>query len=104
MSFTSIHFLIFFPIVTILYFILPFRFRWSLLIVASYYFYMSWRPWYALLIVFVTIVSFVFGQWIAGAANLSSRRLYLIIGCTIDLSVLFVFKYFDFFNTQTHEL
>jgi D-alanyl-lipoteichoic acid acyltransferase DltB (MBOAT superfamily) len=65
---------------------------------------MSWRPWYALLIVFVTIVSFFFGQWIAASGNPRSRLLYLISGCAIDLSVLFVFKYFDFFNTQTRDL
>lgn len=53
---------------------------------------------------FVTIVSFPFGQWIVAAESPRSRSLYLIIGCAIDLSVLFVFKYVDFFNTQTRDL
>jgi alginate O-acetyltransferase complex protein AlgI len=39
MSFTSLHFLVFFPVVTLLYFAIPFRLRLSLLVIASYYFY-----------------------------------------------------------------
>jgi alginate O-acetyltransferase complex protein AlgI len=104
MSFTSIHFLIFFPVVTRLYFIVPYRMRWALLVAASYYFYMSWRPWYALLLLFATAVSFVCGLLIAGEDDLKRRRAWLIAGCAINLAVLFVFKYFDFFNTQTRDL
>ena len=44
MLFNSIDFLIFFPIVTLLYFTLPKRVRWVWLLIASYYFYMSWNP------------------------------------------------------------
>jgi len=104
MSFTSLHFLAFFPIVTLLYFKVPLRFRWGLLVVASYYFYMSWRPWYALLLIFATVVSFRCGLLIAAEQSPRWRRIYLIAGCSINLAVLFVFKYFDFFNTQTRDL
>ena len=104
MSFTSLHFLLFFPIVTRLYFIVPYRMRWVLLVAASYYFYMSWRPWYALLLLFATAVSFVCGLLIGAEENPKRRRAWLIAGCAINLAVLFVFKYFDFFNVQTREL
>jgi len=44
MFFNSLQFLVFFPVVCALYFATPNRFRWVLLLAASYYFYMSWRP------------------------------------------------------------
>lgn len=100
MSFTSLHFLLFFPVVTRLYFIVPYRMRWVLLVAASYYFYMSWRPWYALLLLFATAVSFACGLLIGAEEDPKRRRAWLIAGCAINLAVLFVFKYFDFFNVQ----
>jgi alginate O-acetyltransferase complex protein AlgI len=104
MSFTSLHFLAFFPIVTLLYFVVPYRMRWVLLVLASYYFYMSWRPWYALLLLFATGISFACGLLIAAEQFGARKRTWLIAGCFINLAVLFVFKYFDFFNTQTRDL
>ncbi len=50
MLFNSIDFLIFFPVVVLFYFALPKRVRWIWLLGASYYFYMSWNPRYAVLI------------------------------------------------------
>lgn len=44
MLFNSLQFLVFYPIVVIVYFNLPYRWRWIWLLVASYYFYMSWEP------------------------------------------------------------
>jgi D-alanyl-lipoteichoic acid acyltransferase DltB (MBOAT superfamily) len=58
MLFNSIEFLIFFPIVVVLYFLLPHRYRWLLLLAASYYFYMSWRPEYIVLILASTLVDY----------------------------------------------
>ena len=49
MLFNSIEFIILFPIVVSLYFLIAHRFRWILLLVASYYFYMAWIPQYILL-------------------------------------------------------
>ncbi len=101
MSFTSLHFAIFFPVVTILYFVLPFRLRWVWLLLASYYFYMSWAPWYVLLILYVTAVSYVAGIVIERTATRFARRGTLAFACANLLLVLFVFKYFNFFNEQT---
>ena len=50
MLFNSLEFCVFFPIVVFLYLILPARVRYIWLLIASYYFYMSWNPVYALLI------------------------------------------------------
>ena len=55
MLFNSIHFLIFFPIVTLIYFIIPQKIRYIWLLIASYYFYMAWNPVYALLMLTSTL-------------------------------------------------
>ena len=57
MVFNSIEFLIYFPVVLYLYFILPKTFRWVMLLVASYYFYLSWNVSLIWLIVFTTAIS-----------------------------------------------
>jgi alginate O-acetyltransferase complex protein AlgI len=59
MLFNSLHFLVFFPVVTVTYYLTPHRYRWVLLLAASYYFYMVWRPIYALLIVVSTLVDYL---------------------------------------------
>lgn len=61
MLFNSIDFLIFFPVVTLVYFAIPKRVRYIWLLVASYYFYMSWNPAYALLIAASTVVTYASG-------------------------------------------
>jgi D-alanyl-lipoteichoic acid acyltransferase DltB (MBOAT superfamily) len=69
MSFTSITFLIFFPAVVFLYFSLPHKYRWILLLIASYYFYMSWKPEYIILLAFSTLVDFISGIKMADAKD-----------------------------------
>ena len=62
MFFNSLHFLAFFPVVTGLYFITPHRFRWLLLLAASYYFYAAWKPEYLALIILSTAVDYFVGR------------------------------------------
>ena len=50
MLFNSFEFLIFFPVVVSIYFLMPTRWRWLHLLIASYVFYMAWEPAYAILI------------------------------------------------------
>ncbi len=61
MLFNSISFLIFFPVVILLYFIIPHRFRYIWLLAASYYFYMAWNPVYALLMLTSTFITYTSG-------------------------------------------
>ena len=58
MLFNSLSFLIFFPIVTILYYLVPHKARWALLLAASYVFYMCWNAAYALLLLTSTVVTY----------------------------------------------
>ena len=64
MIFNSIDFLIFFPIVTLVYAIIPKRIRCIWLLITSYYFYMCWNAKYALLIAFSTVVTYTAGLFI----------------------------------------
>ena len=61
MQFNSIDFLVFFPAVVLIYWIIPKKVRYLWLLVASYYFYMSWNASYALLIGASTLITYVCG-------------------------------------------
>lgn len=61
MQFNSIDFLVFFPAVVLIYWIIPKKVRYLWLLVASYYFYMSWNASYAMLIGASTLITYVCG-------------------------------------------
>ena len=104
MLFNSLHFLIFFPIVTTIYFLLPHKYRWILLLAASYYFYMVWRPIYALLIVGSTLVDYYASIWMERSDSDRNRKLYLFLSLFSNLGILFVFKYLGFFTEAINGL
>lgn len=104
MFFNSIHYLVFFPLVVLLYFLTPYKYRWILLLVASYYFYMVWKPVYALLIVLSTLIDFYCGVKMGNLPLKSQRKPYIIISISSGLLILGSFKYFNFFNTAAHDL
>ena len=97
MLFNSLHFLIFFPIVTLVYYLIPHRYRWVLLLASSYYFYMVWRPIYALLIVGSTLVDYLAAIQMSKTERGGVRRLYLFSSILANLGILFIFKYLGFF-------
>ena len=98
MLFNSIDFIIFFPIVVILYFSIPYKYRWILLLAASYYFYMCWKAEYIILIAIATLINYFAGLMMGNTSEESKRRKYLLLGLFGSLSILFGFKYFNFFN------
>jgi D-alanyl-lipoteichoic acid acyltransferase DltB (MBOAT superfamily) len=100
MLFNSWQFLIFFPIVVTAYFLLPYRFRWMLLLGASYYFYMCWKPEYALLLVLSTVIDYCAGLQMGKATSRRKRRFYLGVSLSSNLGILFLFKYFNFLNAS----
>ena len=95
MLFNSYSFLFFFPIVLMVFFVIPARFRYLWLLVASYYFYMSWNPKYIVLIVFSTLVTWGGARLLCGREG-RKRKAILIICILLNLAVLFFFKYFRF--------
>ena len=96
MTFNSLQFLIFLPIVIILYFIVPHKFRWLVLLVASYYAYMSWNPWLVFLILATTVVSYTAGMLMPKTNNQKVKKLLLVITIIVCLGILIFFKYFNF--------
>ena len=95
MLFNSISYGIFLPIVFIIYWLLPHKYRWVLLFIASYYFYMSWNAKYVFLILFTTLASYLAALLIEKYN--SKKKIILAITLIICLGILFVFKYFNFF-------
>ena len=104
MLFNSFQFLVFFPIVGALYFATPDRFRWLLLLGASYYFYMCWRPEYVLLIVASTLIDYFVAIRMAGCPNKPDRRKYLWLSLLGNLGLLFTFKYANFASETLREV
>lgn len=97
MLFNSFDFLVFFPLVVALYFALAPRFRWPLLLIASYVFYAWWRYDYLLLIVASTLVDYVAGLRMGRHERRAERRPWLALSLCSNLGLLFAFKYFNFF-------
>lgn len=104
MLFNSIQFLVFFPIVIFLYFSINYKFRWILLLIASYYFYMCWKPEYAVLIAFTTIMDYFLALKIHSLKNIFQKKLLLTISILLNLSILFFFKYLYFFTSNFNSL
>ncbi|MBQ0016217.1 MAG: MBOAT family protein [Bacteroidales bacterium] len=107
MLFNSLHFLLFFPIVCLCYFLIPNkRGRTFLLLVSSYYFYMCWKPAYALLILVSTAVTYGCALWLQRepAQNKRRRKRGLVVSVVLNLSILFFFKYFNFLNENLFAL
>ena len=96
MLFNTYNFAIFLPIVVILYFLIPHKFRWILLLAASYYFYMSWKMEYIFLIMISTLVDYLSGLAMGKLPNMRARLPYLLLSLFVNLGLLFVFKYFNF--------
>jgi len=91
--FNSIAFLIFLPLVVLLYYLLPVKYRWILLLGASYVFYAWWKIEYLALIVLSTVVDYTAAQKIHLETRILVKRLWLGLSLSANLGVLFVFKY-----------
>ena len=94
MLFNSWQYALFFPLVFALYWSLPHKFRVPLLLVASYYFYMSWNVKYVILILFTTCISYLAALLIEHSRH---KKWILTFSLAACLGVLFMFKYFNFF-------
>ncbi|WP_446898133.1 MBOAT family O-acyltransferase [Clostridium sp. LBM24168] len=99
MYFNSIQFLIFFPIVTIVYFLIPHKVRWVWLLIASYYFYMSHNPKYVFLIIISTIITYTSGLLIEKANKVKIKKLLVFLSISSNVGILALFKYYNFFTT-----
>ncbi len=103
MLFNSIEFLFFFPLVTLGYFLTPGKWRWVLLLIASFWFYMSFIPWYVLILVLAIAVDYSAAIFIEDSKG-HSRKTWMVISVLSTVAILFVFKYFNFFADNANHL
>ena len=104
MLFNSVKFILFFPLVTLLYYITNHKYRWIILLIASYYFYMSWKPVYALLILLTTFMTYITAILIDKCQSKKAKKGFLILNLVTNLGILFVFKYFNFISLSFNNL
>ena len=97
MNFNSLEFLVFLPAVCLLHWALPHRFRWALLLLASWLFYFWWNPWTGFLLVGITLASWLFARGIARGRSAGARRALLVLALAVCLGCLAAFKYTGFF-------
>lgn len=96
MLLNSVEFLIFFPVVVGLYLVIPKKWKSVWLLIASYYFYMSWNKKYALLIAFSTVITYFSGILMEKVQEKRKQKLVVIMSFFINLGILIFFKYFNF--------
>ncbi len=102
MLFNSLGFLIFFPTVAVVYYLIGNRVKWAnlWLLLASYYFYMQMRPVYALILLASTAVSYSCGLLLQRNTDLRQRKAVVAIGLVLVVGILFFMKYFNFLNAS----
>ena len=105
MLFNSIDFLIFFPIVLLVYFVFPHRVRYIWLLAASYFFYMCWNPLYIVLILLSTVITYICGRAVGKLKNTTGMeehkqkklmKLVIAVGFLSNIVMLIYFKYANF--------
>lgn len=109
MIFNSMHFLIFLPLVTIIYYIIPKKVRYLWLLVISYYFYMCWNPKYAVLIALSTVITFLSGigiEFCREKMDNAGRAAKAVVAVSFvsNLGILIFFKYFDWILNNINQV
>jgi len=103
MLFNSFEFLVFFIAVTSLYFLLPHRYRWILLLLASCIFYMFFIPVYILILFLTIIIDYIAGIFIENAQG-KKRKQFLLLSLVANIGVLAIFKYYNFLNENLSDI
>ncbi len=103
MVFSSFEFLLFFPIVTFLYFTIPHKFRWILLLLSSCIFYAFFKWEYILILFFTIVVDYYAAIWIDKAQG-RERKIALAVSLVANIGVLALFKYYYFIIDNVNSL
>lgn len=96
MLFNSFHYALFLPITVLVFYLLPTRYRWFWLVLASFYFYMVWRAVYVLLMMVSILAGYISGHKIQTALTPRAKFLWLMFSVVINLGLLAYFKYYEF--------
>lgn len=98
MLFNSFAYLLFLPVVTVLFFLMAHRYRWLFLLAASCFFYMFFKPEYILILAFTIIIDYYAGIYIAATEDQKRKKRFLILSICANVLILAIFKYYNFIN------
>ena len=105
MVFNSIEFLIFLPIVVLLFYLLPHKWRWLMLLTASCVFYMWFVPKYILILLVTIVIDYSAGILMERYADQHKlKKTFFVISIVSTLAVLLVFKYLNFLTANLDQL
>lgn len=96
MLFNTFQFLIFYTFMFSVYFALPHRRRWILLLIGSIYFYMAYKPINILLLALTLVVDYFAGLGLLKYKSSSARTVIVLCSLTTNIGILFIFKYCGF--------
>ncbi|RPI17785.1 MAG: MBOAT family protein [Ignavibacteriae bacterium] len=102
MLFNSIEYFLFFSLTVVIYYILPSRYRLYLLLTASLFFYMYLAPYYILYVLITVITDYSSGILIEKYPD--KKKIFFWQSLGINLGILIVFKYFNFFSVNISRL
>jgi alginate O-acetyltransferase complex protein AlgI len=102
--FNSVPFVVFFVVVYSVYVVLRHRAQNVMLLLASWFFYGSWDWRFLGLMLLTTTMDYSFGRVLARVHDVRRRKLILATSITVNLGILFVFKYFNFFTATLTRL
>lgn len=105
MLFNSFNFLFFTAAVIPVFYLLRHRYRPLFLLLASYFFYMSWKPQYIILVIFSTCIDYTAALMIDRyRENQARKKLWLLLSLFSNFGLLFTFKYSGFFCSTLNHL
>ena len=105
MVFNSIAFVVFLPIVVLLFYLLPHKWRWLMLLAASCVFYMWFVPKYILILLVTIVIDYSAGLLMERYADLpQKKKTFMIVSIVSTLAVLVVFKYLNFLTENLDQL
>lgn len=92
MSLLTLKFFIFLSIMFILYYLVPKKYQWGLLLVGSLFFYLNASPYYLIFL----IISAFSTYWMGLLIEKEKKKLYLVLGILVNIGILGVVKYTGF--------
>lgn len=104
MLFNSFEFLLFFLITTPLYFMLEHKYRWFLLLAASCFFYMFFKPVYILILAFTIVIDYFVGIALEKEHQKHRKKLILVLSLIANIGILVVFKYWNFMSENLNAM
>jgi alginate O-acetyltransferase complex protein AlgI len=103
MIFTSILFLAFFIIVVLLYYVLPGRFQWFILLLSGLFFYMYNNPFYVLVPISIILITWYAGLKMEKSGSPEKAWPFYLSAIIANVGLLVFFKYTNFFTSSAFD-